>query len=124
MPRSLRGRTGSPPLQIAPRYERSSPRKRGYTGAWDKASAGYRRKHPFCAWCAQQGRITLCEVVDHKIPIVDGGEMFDRSLWWGLCRPHHDLKGQMETFARKTGQVQMLTIWCDEPDKRPAKFRA
>lgn len=66
--------------------------------------------------------MTLAAVVDHKVPIVDGGQIFDRANWWGLCRPHHDIKGQMEIHARETGQTQKLPMWCDDPAARPAKF--
>lgn len=104
------------------RPKRTSPRERGYSSRWDRLSKAYRREHPFCQWCEQIGRLRPVAVVDHKIPVVDGGAVFEPQNWWGLCLPHHGIKTEMERYARLHDQIDRLVIWCDEPSARPARF--
>ena len=122
MPKVLPGRR--PPRALVVQKPRTSPRERGYSSRWDRASEQHRRKHPFCIWCEQEGRLEFAKVVDHKIPIADGGAMFDPSNWWGLCIRHHGLKGSMEIHARQIGQLDRLPLWCDDPSARPARFNS
>jgi 5-methylcytosine-specific restriction protein A len=84
----------------------------------------YRRQHPFCEECEAKGVDRICDVVDHMIPLVDGGEKFDLENVWSLCnRCHNGLKRDMERFARANGLIHELPKWCRKPDTRPAKFR-
>lgn len=102
-----------------------SSSKRGYGGGWKRASRAFRRRNPFCAFCRQSGRLTLVVegktgVVDHKWPISDGGPKWDPSNWQPLCTQHHSgLKAMLEEHARKTGQMDQIALWCDEPASRP-----
>lgn len=123
MPQPLRGRRFATVRQITKRQERSSPRLRGYDARWDRISAEHRRLFPFCAWCKQAGRIVFAKVVDHKIPVADGGEMYAPENRWSLCIPHHGIKTSMEAYARQRGLTQSLPLWCDDPAERPAQFR-
>lgn len=120
MPRLLSGRP-APPARVI-KAKRISPRQRGYDGRWDRASRDYRRRHPFCAWCEQCDQLRFADVVDHKIPITDGGAMFAPTNWWGLCHLHHGVKASMEAFARQTEQIDRLPLWCDDPQSRPRRF--
>lgn len=76
---------------------RGTRQQRGYTDAWLRAAARFRRRNPFCAECRRQGRRgVLGEVVDHVIPHRGNEDLFwDADNWQTLCKPCHD---------RKTGQ--------------------
>ena len=103
--------------------DRPSPRARGYDSRWDRRSAAYRKRHPFCARCAERpgAPLVYCDVVDHKMPVQDGGPVHcsDAGLW-SLCTSCHGWKLELEAFARRTGQMQMIVEWCDKPELRPA----
>lgn len=76
---------------------RGNATQRGYTHAW----AGYSRKRllrfPWCGQrddgqlyaehsrCVQQGLKTKATVTDHRIPIRDGGSVFDPDNHQSLC---------------------------------------
>jgi 5-methylcytosine-specific restriction endonuclease McrA len=99
---------------------RSSPRERGYDALWDRKADSYRRKHPFCARCEQIGRVRFARVVDHKYPVQDGGEVHcNLDGVWGLCFQCHGWKQNLELYARKTGQMERIVEWCDNPASRP-----
>lgn len=67
---------------------RGSARKRGYTGAWERARAAWLRSNPLCLCCAGIG-----EVVDHKRPHMGDRALFwDRSNWQTMCKRCHDIK--------------------------------
>lgn len=108
----------------APRIqpERPSPRARGYDAKWDRRSAAFRRRHPFCQRCQERAGAPLvfCVVVDHKFPVQDGGKVHcDDAGLWSLCAGCHGWKLEFEAFARRTGQMHMIVEWCDHPEKRP-----
>jgi len=65
--------------------------------------------------------LTFATVVDHKFPVADGGEMFPGSAGlWGLCESHHSgWKAALEAYARRTGQLDQIVRWCDDPMSRP-----
>jgi len=67
--------------------------------------------------------MTFADLVDHKYPVQDGGDMFPghRGLW-SLCVPCHGVKSALEQLARSTGQMEQLVRWCDEPQVRPRVF--
>lgn len=98
---------------------RESPRDRGYDSRWDRFSLSYRKKEPFCAICREKGRFVFCDVVDHKLPLRQGGEVLNPQNVWGLCTAHHSWKGRLEAYAEATGQVHLLAQWCDRPETRP-----
>lgn len=116
MPRIFRAQ----PRQSGERVQRQGSGK--YTYAWTRFSLDYRRRHPFCAECYRLGRLTYVGVVvDHKFPVADGGEMFpgDEGVWT-LCDSHHSgWKAMLEAYARETGQMDKIVMWCDEPETRP-----
>lgn len=74
---------------------RISPRRHGYDTRWDKARAGFLANHPWCAWCAAEGRKVKAEHVHHSTP--HGGDrriFWDASKWMPLCVPHHNRDAQ------------------------------
>lgn len=117
---SLRRTSGR---QVAPQALRTSPRLRGYDAKWDRLSAKVRAEAGICQRCKLFGRVRSPKVTDHKAPVMDGGDRYDRANLWALCRQCHDWKASLEAHARATGQVESLAFWCDNPDQVPAKFR-
>lgn len=101
---------------------RPSPRLRGYDARWDRRSAAYRRKHPFCERCRENDRLTFAAVVDHKFPVQDGGDVHcpDSGLW-ALCIQCHGWKAGIEDYARKNGLLDQVVTWCDRPETRPVE---
>lgn len=125
MPKTL-GRSHRPASarQVAPQENRGSPASRGYDYIWTKLSKRLRRQIGICERCDRLGRVRTCDVIDHKLPIAEGGERLERKNLWGLCKACHDgWKAELEGYARRTGQIEKLPIWCDEPGELPAKFR-
>lgn len=103
---------------------RGSPRERGYDARWDRLSIAFRKRHPMCAWCEQQGRDTLTALVDHMIPVVDRPDLkHEWSNLMALCVHHHGQKGVMEVYARENGLLDKLPEWCRNPETRPVQFR-
>lgn len=103
---------------------RGSPRDRGYDARWDRLSIAFRKRHPFCLWCAQAGRDTLTDLVDHVLPVADRPEL--RHEWsnlLALCTHHHGVKASMEIYARENGLLDKLPDWCRKPETRPVQFR-
>jgi 5-methylcytosine-specific restriction protein A len=74
---------------------RPGPRQRGYGSAWDKARAGFLRSHPWCAWCAAEGKQIKAEHVHHSTPHRGDQRVFwDKSRWLPLCAAHHNRDAQ------------------------------
>lgn len=104
---------------------RTSPRRRGYDADWDELSQSFRRNHPFCRFCEQEGRQGLTDVVDHIRPAHEYPHL--RKDWAnleGLCHHHHNTtKARMENYARKYGLLEELPSWCEAIANRPTQFR-
>lgn len=60
-------------------------RQRGYSAAWSKFAATYRRAHPVCERCGK-----LAFIVHHKIPLAEGGAQFDEANLMALCFKCHE----------------------------------
>ena len=92
-----------------------------YDHRWERMSLNFRKKHPFCRFCEQEGyEARLADDVDHIVPIEDGGAKLDVTNLQSLCRRHHNgLKRRLQEHARKHGMLEMLPKWCAEPRSRP-----
>lgn len=92
---------------------RPSARERGYTTAWDRASAGHQRSHPLCQYCELEGLTTATALTDHLYPHKgDQAVFWDRRYWVSSCKPCHDgmkqaveLRGTpaLDALARRLG---------------------
>lgn len=103
---------------------RGSPIDRGYGPKWDRLSIAYRKRHPFCEWCEQEGKDTLADLVDHMIPVQDRPDLvLDWKNLWSLCTFHHGKKFSMELWARAQKLIDLLPRWCKDPDSRPPHLR-
>jgi 5-methylcytosine-specific restriction protein A len=70
------------------------------TAAWRATRAAYLRAHPLCCKCTARGRRVTARVVDHVVPIKDGGARFDWDNLQALCVACHNSKTATETHAR------------------------
>ena len=71
------------------------------SAAWRAVRAAFLREHPTCVRCAQQGRVVAAVVVDHVVPLKDGGARFDWASLQGLCIACHIAKTARETAQRR-----------------------
>jgi hypothetical protein len=61
-------------------------------------------------------------LVDHKFPVADGGLVHcGEADVWTLCNRCHGYKQWLEAEARKSGQMNQIVRWCDDPTSRPRK---
>lgn len=119
-PATVSFRGGSPS-----RESRGSAADRGYDARWTRASKTWRRQHPWCVECEFRGRQVRCDLVDHKIPVIDRPDlMFEPKNLWSLCKNCHDtMKRALEQAAREEWRIGDLIAWCDEPTLRPEGMR-
>lgn len=76
---------------------RESSAQRGYSYKWQQARKGFLAKHPLCAECERQGRITAATDLDHITPHKGDKDAFwTRSNWQSLCHPCHSRKTATE----------------------------
>ena len=69
--------------------------KDGYNRTWRDQRAWKLRRNPLCEICEKEGRTTLATMVDHIIPVSEGGGMYDMDNLQSLCSLCH---------ARKTAE--------------------
>lgn len=68
---------------------------------WRALRAAVLREQPLCGACERAGALTAARVVDHVVPIKDGGERFARANLQTLCVPCHNRKSAKERAARE-----------------------
>lgn len=103
--------------------ERGSRHERGLDSKWVRVRAAYAKKHPFCEECARRGIVRVLDDVDHIIPRRHGGTNKHENLQ-SLCKPCHlSVKALLERLAEDYGDIQLLMVWCREPEKRPGRYR-
>jgi 5-methylcytosine-specific restriction protein A len=73
------------------------------SAAWRAVRAAFLRDHPLCVQCAARGRVVAAVVVDHVVPIKDGGARFDMTQCQALCVSHHNAKSARERARRNRG---------------------
>ena len=54
-----------------------------------------RVENPLCVACQAEGFVRLWDVLDHTIPLEEGGTNAESNLQ-GLCHEHHDAKTERE----------------------------
>lgn len=82
----------------------SAQRIRGRRGQAIRAS--FLARHPLCAACEKEGRVTPATIVDHVIPLAEGGADDDTNKQ-GLCDPHNKQKSAAEAVrGRARGRVK------------------
>lgn len=90
--------------------QRGSARERGYTWQWEKVRAMHLRNEPFCRRCnSTGGGDDGGLLVDHIVPIADGGAVLDDNNLQTLCVRCHAVKTQ-EDLARRENKVTWAGI--------------
>lgn len=85
---------------------RGSAASRGYGHRWRQARDAFLRKHPLCAECQREGRLTPATDVDHIVPHKgDRARFWDSTNWQSLCATCHSSKTAREDggFGRGIG---------------------
>lgn len=68
---------------------------------WRVLRAAVLRESPLCLACKDRGRLVAAGVVDHVVPLKDGGARFDRANLQPLCVSCHNRKTARETAGRR-----------------------
>ena len=63
---------------------------------WRKLRQNYLIEHPFCTECRKYGKLTKATVVDHVVPIRQGGSALDENNLQALCASCHGSKSIRE----------------------------
>lgn len=75
----------------------TKPKTTFYTSStWRKRRAEHLKVEPLCRECKRENRITAAEMVDHIIPIKQGGETLAEANLQSLCNTCHARKRQSE----------------------------
>jgi 5-methylcytosine-specific restriction protein A len=75
------------------RNPQPSRHERGYTNKWHAARTAFLLRHPLCKHCADAGRLTPANVVDHIIDHKGDAQLFwDFGNWQALCASCHNRK--------------------------------
>ena len=79
--------------QYSTDHVRGGADARGYNAEWRRARKAFLQKHPLCAECRKNGKLTPATVVDHIIPHRGDRKLFwDENNWQPLCKDCHDRK--------------------------------
>ena len=70
--------------------------KQGYDRHWRRFRLAYLDDNPICVRCEAGGRIVPATVVDHVVPMSQGGAHMVESNSQALCKRCHDLKTMRE----------------------------
>ncbi|MBE0434646.1 MAG: HNH endonuclease [Methylomicrobium sp.] len=62
------------------------------SAAWKRARAAHLQSEPMCRECRAHGQLVAAQVVDHIMPIKDGGAELDDSNLQSLCKSCHNRK--------------------------------
>lgn len=84
-------------IERKPHQGRKQPNRAIYKGArWQQVRMLVLQANPLCVMCEDKGLCVAATVVDHRIPINQGGAVYDQSNLQGLCKPCHDIKSAQE----------------------------
>ena len=94
---------------------RGSARKRGYTTAWDKASAGHVRNNPLCRYCDLAGQVRPSELTDHLYPHKGDQDLFwNKRYWIASCTEcHAGFKQRTERRGRSAIDALAIRLGLD-----------
>lgn len=71
--------------------------------AWRNKRKAFLEANPLCCMCSNEGIVKQAAVVDHIIPIKQGGNPWADDNLQGLCKSHHDSKSGRERHAGGMG---------------------
>ena len=79
------------------RYQRNKPVQSFYESAeWRQVREMKLRRDPFCEECRRANIIATARIVDHIVPISQGGSRLDMENLQSLCKPCHARKSALE----------------------------
>lgn len=126
MPPMHRPHGWQPPREKAKEEDqrRGSARERGYTTAWDRASASRLTRHPLCEYCEAgafgEPCITPATLTDHLIPHRGDQVIFwNRAHWVSSCKPCHD--GPKQAVERVGGSALARLVALMRPGEGGSK---
>lgn len=102
MPYAPRTHGAERPRERAP-DRRLNAGKRGYDAKWQRFRRWYLRRHPLCQSCKEDGRVRAAVLVDHVIPLSEGGEHLTEENSQALCRACHARKTNKENANASKG---------------------
>lgn len=78
--------------------KRETTRKDGFYQSvdWRKLRNHFIQEHPLCSNCNNKGIIQEAEMVDHILPISQGGNKLDSKNLQSLCNKCHNRKSNSE----------------------------
>lgn len=71
--------------------------------AWKNVRSLQLQLEPLCRECRKLGKLVAATVVDHIIPIANGGAELDLENLQSLCKPHHETKTRGDTNRTREG---------------------
>jgi 5-methylcytosine-specific restriction protein A len=71
---------------------RGNASERGYDSRWRGLSKRHLAQEPLCRWCLEDGRVTPAVLVDHIVPLDEGGARYDDGNLQSLDRVCHGIK--------------------------------
>lgn len=80
---------------------RGTSAERGYDADWQRCRLAVLGREPFCRLCAAKDRVSAATLVDHIIPLADGGERLDDSNLQPLCVECHAIKTGADLANRR-----------------------
>lgn len=94
-PKNMKVGPGAPVFRRAwqTTSDASAQRIRGRRG--QAIRADFLARHPLCALCKRDHRVTAAVIVDHRTPLAEGGADDDDNRQ-SLCKRHHDVKSAAE----------------------------
>ncbi|WP_431471940.1 HNH endonuclease [Nonlabens sp. SCSIO 43208] len=77
---------------------------------WRKTRKLFLENNPLCIHCERLGVTTPANVVDHIIPISEGGDKLNTKNLQPLCKKCHEKKSASES-AKKRGMGKKLSVY-------------
>lgn len=82
---------------MPPLYSHKKPEKMRHdpfydTRRWRRLTVNHREKEPLCRECRNRGIVKAGTLVDHIIPMLDGGAPWDEDNLQTLCDRCHQVK--------------------------------
>lgn len=97
-----------------PYKQPSVNQKRPYDARWQRLRAQRLKEEPLCRMCLTTGRSVPANVVDHIIPIKDGGTNQTENLMPLCFRCHNSIKTPADVAQRKRVErslVSLRAVW-------------
>ena len=63
---------------------------------WHRYSKAYLKIHRLCVICLKEGKTVIAQCTDHRIPMAQGGDIWNPDNHQALCFKHHNSKTKQE----------------------------